>query len=1694
MTSISYLNKDMKLDLALEKLQKDAKSKAIQDSIIIALKHVKESKNPDSITQTLVWAPFKLACMPRNNPHIRITALDLIQKLIAHKIIDGSEWLEGDEEDKEAQKSSYPPMLIDGIVHSICTAAPSNSFINESSGQSSETAVHLQIIKALLTVVASESCEVHEASLMKCLQACVNIYLYSRNPTNQITAKAGLTQICHHIFSQCAIESMEKLKSPNVRSPTDLKGESLPVISIPSCSRDNNPYNLSEELKSNLNERDAFLTLKFLCKLAMKTDKKADDDESSTSVGELPDLLMNARALGLEMVFSLLNNMDHIIHTSRSLSNLVKTQVTLCISKNGLLLSDSVFEYAISLFVLLLSSYRSISKAEIEVLFNEIYFYILNNPNASRNQKITVLRAFGKVCANPQLLVDLYVNYDCDLDALNIFESLIESLEEICQGSDTSVLFAKEENQLISIAKIQDRKLKISAFHNLLTVLSSIEQWLQESYDGISAATIVKDHLDKSRGPASNGYLSEESINADDVTSPPPPSNLIISKNPLDSVGLGNESTVGPYAEAHGPSQDFEEAKSKKQNFRTGISMFNKSPKRGISFFKQLGKIGNEYDIVDFLRNTLELKKSAVGDYIGDGSSESVKILHLFVDSFDFRQEDFVTSLRRFLQSFRLPGEAQKIDRIMEKFAARYCENNPKIFANADVAYTLAFSIMMLNTDQHSSRIKTRMTSADFVRNNRGINNDADLPDEFLQKIFTDISENEIVLEEERTRKELEKMTSVNLGFANQEIEKQKRELYKKELKNTEKKSTSLLKRQADRTMKPFKYAIHCDHAKSMFELVFDPIASMSLLLLENCVVDQRLEIYNDAPVALGQVISNNEIFRLAYLALKKLISVFNEMKFEIDCDDLINRISKLSGIKESKKQLEAKNLASLNLLLLAATTLGNRLHNSWVEIFETISLIDRLQQLPSDVNSGRSISPTMIKTFQTQEITIAIDKIFTNSQKLEGKTILEFYKDLCSVASTEIQESRNYLTQKIVEISYYNMGRIRLEWTQIMKILAEFFDEVGSSSQEAAATYAVDSLRQLAMKFLERDELAHFHTNSEFLRPFEHISRKSPFLSVKELIIQSVSQMINARSANIKSGWSSIFNILKNIVSFSTVESINFRAFEILREALNGHQEQSQKNVVDYVSCISSFALAPWSDDNIKFQSVPECCLIFLGETADYLISMESEKKVLTDDAFHLQWFPLLDALSRICQEEISQKIRTKALGIMFDITRNNGHLFSFENGHWNSVIKTIFLPMLENLNFPLMVDDDEMHLQNLDKYASSKSISMWMQSIQGISETVSLYLEPRSGDEGFSKHLDLMKILFDLFVALVKWPSENLSSTGLIYYSRFLQNNWKNFDKGCLDLATDALESLFKATSPVGLMLHSREELLQIKGQEKNHLKLEVVKCAAHLLYLQMIKELCLVSSDRSHKLLTGSHDLELENNPFKVDELSKTNSQNPSAFFLSLESSQKSRWFSCLHASFVVAKRFNSDKDLRQTLWKVGIVPQMPNLIKQETLAISAYVILLLRIYASSIETLDEQAKETKWVSSLLRPLDIEYRFTEKIHEPLFEECNAIMSKYIELLGDKQRNSREITQMSSIVRVIWFEFSELDWGYKNGDEKDIWAQVHLFKLNIPKYYDFALSILQLDDSDMRNYACLYLKKIGGYVRSDKFLELVR
>ena len=88
------------------------------------------------------------------------------------------------------------------------------------------------------------------------------------------------------------------------------------------------------------------------------------------------------------------------------------------------------------------------------------------------------------------------------------------------------------------------------------------------------------------------------------------------------------------------------------------------------------------------------------------------------------------------------------------------------------------------------------------------------------------------------------------------------------------------------------------------------------------------------------------------------------------------------------------------------------------------------------------------------------------------------------------------YSLTKLVEISYYNMGRIRLQWSRVWSVLGEHFTKTGCAENDVIAAFALDSLRQLSIKYLEKGELPNYKFQNDFLRPFETIMKRTGSLA----------------------------------------------------------------------------------------------------------------------------------------------------------------------------------------------------------------------------------------------------------------------------------------------------------------------------------------------------------------------------------------------------------------------------------------------------------------------------------------------------------------------------------------------------------------------------------------------------------------------
>jgi brefeldin A-resistance guanine nucleotide exchange factor 1 len=197
-------------------------------------------------------------------------------------------------------------------------------------------------------------------------------------------------------------------------------------------------------------------------------------------------------------------------------------------------------------------------------------------------------------------------------------------------------------------------------------------------------------------------------------------------------------------------------SKGRKAAILAGAERFNAKPKDGMAYLEKEGfidysgknGISKEKSIATFLKSCPRLDKKLLGDYIS--RPDNIQVLEAFLSLFDFRGKPVGEAIREMLESFRLPGESQQINRIAETFSKIYFnEAQPPEIASEDAVYVLTYSVIMLNTDLHNKQVKKRMALEDYRKNLRGVNDGQDFDPEYLSQIYDSIRRREIVMPEE---------------------------------------------------------------------------------------------------------------------------------------------------------------------------------------------------------------------------------------------------------------------------------------------------------------------------------------------------------------------------------------------------------------------------------------------------------------------------------------------------------------------------------------------------------------------------------------------------------------------------------------------------------------------------------------------------------------------------------------------------------------------------------------------------------------------------------------------------------------------------------------------------------------------------------------------------------------------------------
>ena len=180
----------------------------------------------------------------------------------------------------------------------------------------------------------------------------------------------------------------------------------------------------------------------------------------------------------------------------------------------------------------------------------------------------------------------------------------------------------------------------------------------------------------------------------------------------------------------------------KEDELSEAIYNFNIQPKKGILKLCDFFHLPHSPEsMAHILHTTCGLMSEKIGEYLANEKNEQV--LLCYFKELDLKTT-FMMAIRKALSgSLRLPGEAEQIDRIVQGFAKVYVSSNPNVFKNVDVAYILAFALIMLNSDLHNPNMQKKMTSKEFIENIRGVLKPDDISDESLHEMFQDIKENQ---------------------------------------------------------------------------------------------------------------------------------------------------------------------------------------------------------------------------------------------------------------------------------------------------------------------------------------------------------------------------------------------------------------------------------------------------------------------------------------------------------------------------------------------------------------------------------------------------------------------------------------------------------------------------------------------------------------------------------------------------------------------------------------------------------------------------------------------------------------------------------------------------------------------------------------------------------------------------------------
>eukprot|EP01025_Chloroclados_australasicus_P067500 TRINITY_DN933_c0_g1_i4.p1 TRINITY_DN933_c0_g1~~TRINITY_DN933_c0_g1_i4.p1 ORF type:complete len:1131 (-),score=129.64 TRINITY_DN933_c0_g1_i4:406-3798(-) len=732
--------------------------------------------------------------------------------------------------------------------------------------------------------------------------------------------------------------------------------------------------------------------------------------------------------------------------------------------------------------------------------------------------------------------------------------------------------------------------------------------------------------------------------------------------------------------------------------------------------------------------------------------------MHAFIDAESYQDVTIDVALRTLLGKFKIPGEAQKIDRISEKFAAKYCNDNPSIFKNVDAAYMLTFAIIMLNTDAHNPVAEKRLDSQSFILMNQNPETEEyALPVQDLTGIFDRVTAEEIIMQGDDNNSYSSQLaaamgqTWLALPFKMDYMWDKNWRAQLAEQRYVAESKVAM--RQSGR----WQSGSDAENVRPMLQ-----VSGTSIL-------EGLRAIMRDA--------SSLTLVRQTLDALARLAKLSSMLRLYELCDAAVSTMADNTGVFDPAPPnsfAEQRQLMSLKSVVeLGSGKEASLLGNAWGVVLNCLSALEILsQRLGEDINLGNdqyagitmnkilnvigySASTTGINP-QTQPVlarfirsgtqgntqlgghllvkwsrgegSAAVDKVYAASGELDGDAVLIFVKQLVAISATELkfEKPQVFSLQKLVECVYHNLGRIRLVWSRIWQLVCPHLVSSACIPQLEVGLYAVDSLKQLVGKLLSRKQLVDFSFQEELLSPFVEVLKFGPLPEVRELALQCTQQILESHSKALDSkGCLVLLKVLT--VASADMSPMLLRHLvlpvQVMLNLFGQDQQQMGSQHLPFllrllvVGChnpeVGSHFLRLFPQCLVRVQQlgVSECSSELLDAARQGVEESERVEHLVLERDMVLNWFPKwmmyqdpwlssLGAMAEVAQQVQMEPIADEVAQSMFAAIDTYGAAMGWPESTWQGLVRDIICPWL---TFQDQYSNQEWKLTRLRKHSGN-------------------------------------------------------------------------------------------------------------------------------------------------------------------------------------------------------------------------------------------------------------------------------------------------------------------------------------------------------------------------------------------------------